>query len=104
MASTRSGLLDGSDNDIARQIATLGKQISTLQKQLPARGAAIAEDGWDHAADLYADMRERFSELLPQIRRQARSVEKSARAHPGATAAVVGLVVVGLAVALMSRR
>ncbi|QPC87542.1 hypothetical protein GA830_12875 [Mesorhizobium sp. NBSH29] len=104
MASSLSSLFGTSDRDVGRQIASLTKQIYALQKSASNRGSALGEEGWDVGANLYGELLDRFSEALPQLRKKARSVEASARDNPGVTAAVVGVVVVGLAVALFSRR
>jgi hypothetical protein len=104
MASTLSRLRDSWEDDLQEQVAVLGKEVKALRKSLASQGNAAWESSLDSTAALYEDLRERVAEALPTIRKQARQVEQTARDNPVATAALVGLVVVGLAVALMSRR
>jgi hypothetical protein len=104
MASTLSRLRDTLDDDLQGQIAALSKEVSALRKTMSSRGSAAWDDGWNTTADLYEDLRSGLSDALPVIRKQAHHLERTARDNPVTTAALVGLVVVGLAVALMSRR
>jgi hypothetical protein len=103
MFSTLSRLPDNLDNDFHSQIAALSNEISALRKAVSRRSSAAYDDTLDTAAGLYGEVRNRLADTVPLIRRQARNVERSARDHP-ATAAMVGLVVVGLVVALLARR
>ncbi len=92
------------DSDLDRRIAALSRELATLKKTLARRGSAYYDDGREAAADLYDDLSERIGHALPALRKQARVVERSAREHPAATAAV-GLVALGLlATLLFSRR
>lgn len=91
------------DIDIDRQIASLSRELSALRKTVAKRGGAYYDDGRETAREVYSDLAERLSDKLPALRKHARAIEGSARDHP-ATAAAVGLVVVGLAVMLFSRR
>lgn len=95
--------LSGLEPDLERQIAQLSTEVSALRNIVSAPGGAEVDGAWETGADLYDDMRDRFSTALPYVRKGARTVERSARDHP-ATAAAVGLVVVGLMVALTARR
>ena len=103
MLSTLSQLRGNLDHDLHRHIAALAKQVSALQGAVSSRGGHAVDGAWDTTADLYDDFRDRLAGAMPHIRKGARTVERSARDHP-ASAAVVGLVVVGLVVAFMSRR
>lgn len=103
MPSIFSQLRGDLEPDLGRQIAQLSKEVSALRNSVSARGGAAVDGAWESGADLYDDMRDRLSSALPYVRKGARTVERSARDHPAAAAAV-GLVVVGLMVALMARR
>jgi ElaB/YqjD/DUF883 family membrane-anchored ribosome-binding protein len=92
-----------SDIDLEKQVAALSRELAALRKVVSRRGGAYYEDGRDAASDYYSDIAERFSDALPAIRRQGRAIEKTARDHP-ATAAAVGLVVVGLVASLFLSR
>ena len=93
-----------SDLDLDKQVAALSRQLNDLAKVLAKRGDAYYEDGREVASDYYSQLAERLDEALPAIRRRGRALERTARDHP-ATAAAVGLVVVGLlAGLLLSRR
>ncbi|MER9862727.1 hypothetical protein [Mesorhizobium sp. M0185] len=88
-----------SDTDLDKQVAALTREPATLKKAVLKRGGAFYEDGRDTASDYYSDITERLGDALPAIRRQGRAIEKTARDHP-ATAAAVGLVLVGLVASL----
>lgn len=92
-----------SDIDLEKQVAALSRELAALRKAVSRRGGSYYEDGREAASDYYSDIAERFSNALPAIRRQGRAVEKTARDHP-ATAAAVGLVVVGLIASLLLSR
>ena len=92
-----------SDVDLEKQVATLSKELAALRKVVAKRGGAYYEDGRDAASDYYGQLADRVSDALPAIRKQGRAIEKTARDHP-ATAAAVGLVVVGLVASLLLSR
>jgi ElaB/YqjD/DUF883 family membrane-anchored ribosome-binding protein len=103
MASTFSRLRGDIEGDLEDQVARLTKELSSLKKSLSRHGASAYEDTRDTASDLYGELRDRFSETLPYMRKRARAAEQAAKDHP-ATAAAVGLIVVGLLVTLLARR
>lgn len=103
MASAFSKFRGDVEDDLEAQVAHLTKEISALKKSLSRRGSDAYGDARDTAADLYSDLRERFTDAMPLVRKRARAAEKIAHDHP-ATAAVVGLVVVGLLVTMLARR
>ncbi|WP_217570337.1 YqjD family protein [Mesorhizobium sp. GbtcB19] len=92
-----------SDLDLDRQVAKLSRQLNDLKKVLARRGDAYYEDGREAASDYYSELADRLHETLPAIRRKGRALERTARDHP-ATAAAVGLVVVGLLAGLLISR
>ena len=77
--------------------------MNTLKKAVSKRGASAYQDTREAASDVYSEVWDRFSESLPAMRKRARAAEQVARDNP-ATAAVVGLAVVGLLVTLLARR
>jgi ElaB/YqjD/DUF883 family membrane-anchored ribosome-binding protein len=91
------------DIDLDRQIASLSKELAALKKAASKRGATYYEDGRDAAWETYSDLAGRIGDSLPSLRKRARAIEDSARDHP-ATAAAVGLVVVGLVAAMLFSR
>ena len=91
------------DIDLDKQVAVLSKELAALRKVMAKRGGAYYEDGRDAASDYYAQLADRISDALPAIRKQGRAIERTARDHP-ATAAAVGLVVVGLVASLLFSR
>ena len=91
------------EDDLEAQVAHLAKEMSALKKSLSKRGSGVYDDASDAAADIYSELRDRFSDALPMVRKRAHAAEQVARDHP-ATAAVVGLVVVGLLVTMLARR
>lgn len=90
------------EDDLDARLAYLTKEMSSLKKTLSRRSADAYDDARDTASDLYSDLRERFSDALPVVSKHARAAGEVARGHP-ATAAVVGLVVVGLLATLLAR-
>jgi ElaB/YqjD/DUF883 family membrane-anchored ribosome-binding protein len=91
------------EDDLEAQVAHLAKEMSALKKSLSKRGSGVYDDASDAAADIYSELRDRFSDALPMMRKRAHAAEQVASDHP-ATAAVVGLVVVGLLVTMLARR
>jgi ElaB/YqjD/DUF883 family membrane-anchored ribosome-binding protein len=91
------------EDDLEAQVAHLAKEMSALKKSLSKRGSGVYDDAGDAAADIYSELRDRFTDALPMMRKRAHAAEQVARDHP-ATAAVVGLVVVGLLVTMLARR
>jgi len=98
-----ASLTDLSDLDLEKQVAMLSKELTKLKKTVGKRGSAIYDDTRETAWDYYADLAERVGDALPAFNKRARAFEKSARDHP-ATAAAVGLVVVGLVASLLISR
>jgi ElaB/YqjD/DUF883 family membrane-anchored ribosome-binding protein len=92
-----------SDIDLEKQIATLSRELAALRKVVAKRGGALYEDSRDVALDTYSDLAERLRDAMPEIRRQGRAIERSARQHPAAAVAV-GLVVLGLVASLLTSR
>lgn len=91
------------DIDLDKRVAVLSNELAALRKVVAKRGGAYYEDGRDAASDYYAQLADRISDALPAIRKQGRAIERTARDHP-ATAAAVGLVVVGLVASLLFSR
>lgn len=92
-----------SDIDLDRQVAALSKELASLKRAAAKRAGAYYEDGRDAALDTYSDLAGRLRDAMPAIRRQGRVIERSARDHPAAAAAV-GLVVLGLVASLLFSR
>lgn len=92
-----------SEDDLGAQVARLSKEMAALKKALSKRGSDVYDDARDAGADLYGELRDRFTDALPMVRRRAHAAEQVARDHP-ATAAVVGLLVVGLLVTMLARK
>lgn len=90
------------EDDLDARLAYLTKEMSSLKKALSRRSADAYDGARDTASDLYSDLRDRFSDALPVVSKHARAAGEVARGHP-ATAAVVGLVVVGLLATLLAR-
>jgi ElaB/YqjD/DUF883 family membrane-anchored ribosome-binding protein len=94
---------DDLSDDLESQVARLQKEVGSLRKALSKRGSHVYSDTRDTAWDLYDDLAERLTDALPHLRRQSRAVQRVATDHP-VTTAVVGVAVVGLIVAFLSRR
>lgn len=94
---------DMRDIDLDKQIASLTKELAALKKAASKRGSAFYEEGRDAARDTYSDFVEAIGDRLPALHKRAKAIEGTAREHP-ATAAAVGLVVVGLVAAMLFSR
>lgn len=103
MASTISKMRGDIESDLEDQVARLSKELNTLKKAVSKRGASAYQDTREAASDVYGEVWDRVAESLPAMRKRARAAERVARDNP-ATAAVVGLAVVGLLVTLLARR
>ncbi|RUW30161.1 DUF883 family protein [Mesorhizobium sp. M1E.F.Ca.ET.041.01.1.1] len=95
--------LFATDHDLDKQFAALSHELDDLRKALAKRGDAYYEDGREATSDYYSQLADRLHEALPAIRRRGRALERTARNHP-ATAAAVGLVLVGLLAGLLISR
>jgi ElaB/YqjD/DUF883 family membrane-anchored ribosome-binding protein len=104
MATAFSRFRSGIEDDLEAQVAQLTKELAALRKTAGKRGSAAYDDARGVAGDVYGDLRDRFVDALPLVRKQARVAERVARDNPALTAAVVGLAVAGLLVTMMARR
>ncbi|MCX7303124.1 MAG: hypothetical protein NTV73_02125 [Hyphomicrobiales bacterium] len=104
MASAFSRFRGDIEDDLEAQVARLTKELAMLRKSAGKRGSVAYGDARGAAADLYGDLRERFIEAIPIVRKQAKAADRAARDNPTVTAAVVGLAVVGLLVTMIARR
>lgn len=91
------GAVDASD-----ELRSLRHQIAALQRALKKRGRAGWNAAEEEGAEIYDELRERLSEALPVVQRQAQAAGRFARDNSGAI--VVTAAVVGLLVALAMRR
>lgn len=98
-----SQIRDDVVESLEAQLATLRKEVSGLRKTLSRRSARAYDSASETAGEVYEDLAERWADALPQIRKGARVVERSARDNPAVTAAV-GIAVVGLLALLVFRR
>ena len=69
------------EDDLEAQVAHLTKEMSALKKSLSKRGSDVYDDARDTAADFYGELRERFTDALPMVRKRARAAEQD-RARP----------------------
>lgn len=101
MASLFSNARD--EIDLETRIAALGRELASLKKAARRHGEDAYTEGLGVASEVYDQLRGRFDDALPHMQRSARRLERGARDHP-AMAAFVGIAVVGLLAALLSRR
>ncbi|HEU4987381.1 MAG TPA: hypothetical protein VFT89_09985 [Rhizobiaceae bacterium] len=92
--------------DLQDQLDGLRQEITQLRKDIAKRSSRAYRQGRHYGDDAMDMFRDYLESAIPALRRNARSFERTARDHPMTTAAtaVVGLAVIGLAVALFSRR
>jgi len=93
----RRGAIEAELDGIRHEIARLAGRASRLGEH--AYGDTRE---WTH--DFYDEVSERMSRFLPTARRGVRQAERVVRDNPGATAAVVGLVVIGLVASILYSR
>ncbi len=103
MASPFSRFRSDVEDDLETQVARLSKELAALKKLAARRGSYAYDIARDAADGVYGDVRDRFIDALPHVRKRARAAEQAARDNP-AMAAVVGLAVVGLLAAMLVRR
>ena len=103
MASAFSRFRGDVEDDLEAQVARLSREVAGLKKVLSRRGSNAYDDARGAASDIYGEMRSRFADAMPVMRRQARVAERAARDHP-ATAALVGLAVIGLLATMLARK
>ncbi|MET3521026.1 hypothetical protein [Mesorhizobium abyssinicae] len=90
-------------SDLEKQVATLSRELAALRKAISRQGGGYYEDGRDAASDYYSQLAGRLAEALPAIGGRGKAIERTAREHP-ATAAAVGLLVLGLVASLFLAR
>lgn len=95
---------DAAAEDLHDQIDVLSRQVASLQKALRKRGHAAYDDGRESASHLYSEAWHRLQDALPLMRQRAHQAERAARDNPAVTAAVVGVVLAGLAVVFLSKK
>jgi ElaB/YqjD/DUF883 family membrane-anchored ribosome-binding protein len=103
MESTFTKLRDDLGDDLKGQVSRLRKEVASLHKALARQGAGAYADTRETAADLYDDFAERLADAMPRLRRQSRAVRRTASDHP-VTTALIGVALVGLVAAFLSRR
>lgn len=96
-------LRDDAEHGLHDKVARLSKEVSSLQKLLSRQGSKAAAQTRDTASELYDELSSRVHDAMPVIHKQARVARRTARDNPVATA-VVGVALIGLAVAFLSRR
>lgn len=97
---------DELQEDLQDQLDGLRQEITQLRKDAARRGTRAYRQGRHYGDEAMDVLREYLESAVPSLRRNARALEKTARDHPMTTVATaaVGLAVIGLAVALFSRR
>jgi len=98
------------ESNLAAQISALQSELKALRKQASRRGAESYEDARDSTAELIETLRENIASHGADVAKRARHaggvMRDNVREHPGtaATAAAVGLVVVGLVATMLFSR
>ncbi len=91
--------------DLRDQIASLSNDVAKLRKQMMRRGRGALHDSRHLGEDLAEMMRDYYA-ALPDFRRNAYKLQRTAEAHPATTAgiAAMSVIVLGLAASLLMRR
>lgn len=97
---------DDTPDELRDQLTSLRDEVASLRKQVARSGRRGYRDARHMGAETADWMRDYAEHALPELRRSARHVRKSARENPTTTAtiAAASVVVLGLAAALMMRR
>jgi ElaB/YqjD/DUF883 family membrane-anchored ribosome-binding protein len=91
------------EDDLEAQVARLSKEVAGLKKAMSERGPDAYDDARDAAADFYEGFRDRLADALPTVKRRVSGAGQIAHDNP-TTAALVGLIVVGLLATMLLRR
>lgn len=99
-------LRDDIQDEIQRQIDSLKYDIAVLRRDMKRRGGRAFRHNRSAGEEIVDFLRDYIEHGLPDMRRSARRIRRSARDHPFAstTAAALGLLAVGVAAALLLRR
>ena len=94
------------ESTLAAQISALQGELRALRKEARKRGSESYDDARETTAELIEALREGIAAGGHDMARQARRAGGMVREHPGtaATAAAVGLVVVGLVATMLFSR
>lgn len=87
-----------------RELDSLRREMAHLASRASRLGRDTYDDGRDRMSDVGGEISDAIAAWLPVARREARRVERTARDNPNATAAVVGLVVLGLIASVVYAR
>jgi ElaB/YqjD/DUF883 family membrane-anchored ribosome-binding protein len=83
---------------VSDELSSLRKELALIQRKLRRSGKAGWQAAEEQGSDFYEDLRDRLSDALPVVQRQAQVAGRFARDNRAAvivgTAAVVGLLVV----------
>lgn len=93
----RRGTLDAELDELRREIGRLAGRASRLS-------AAAYQDGRERASGIHDDVSDAVASWLPVARREVARAERAARDNPATTAALVGIVVLGLVASLVYTR
>ncbi|WP_173933626.1 hypothetical protein [Chelativorans sp. Marseille-P2723] len=96
---------EGIGDELREQLSNLSHEVAQLKKQMMRRGKG-AFHGSRHMGEEIGELLRDYYEALPDLRRSAHRLQKSAEANPAATAGVAAaaVVLVGLAASLLLRR
>lgn len=88
------------------QLASLASEVASLKKSLRKQGRSAYRDALVAGEDATEWLREQAAHALPEIRRGAHHLQRTARDNPTATVgiAAAGFFVIGMALAFMMRR
>ena len=88
--------------EIENQIAALRDEVGSLTRALSKTGASAYGSIEDRASDLYGYIQDRRPEVVRELRKQARTIENSARENPVTAIAIAAVAL--LAVGALFRR
>lgn len=86
------------------ELSSLRREVSRLSRKAGQYGADTYHDTRRGSHELYGELVDVFSAMLPVARRRTHDAERLVRDNPAATAAIVGLIVVGLAASIIYSR
>ena len=89
---------------LEKELDHLRREVARLSRSAAQHGAHAYDETRRGGHEVYSDLMDALTDALPVARRKAHAMDRAMRDNPAATAAVVGLVVVGLVASLVYAR
>lgn len=87
--------------DLHDEVAALRKEVASLGRSLSKQGARTARHAQDGASEIYSELVDAMSSMLPAVRAPARRVRNAVQEHPDRALAIAGLATLAVVAAVM---